>query len=69
MSEFTRCNWHTVEDIKRRAAKRGMEVTLVPEPLAGFERGVHAYVHKPGQAPKSGEHHGWFAAVGTECEC
>lgn len=63
MSELTRCNYCTLEDIKRRAKKDGEVVTTRPAKGGGVE----VATHKPGEEPK--EFGVWFMVLPDHCCC
>jgi len=72
MSELTRCNYCTLSDMKREAAKNGKVVTLVPNPDNG---GSNAYIHDPDvniMDPEIRKEYTWgiwFMEVGESCSC
>ncbi len=78
MSELTQCNFCRVRDIKRRAKKDGMKVTLMQDCNWGLE-GTNIYVHPPEvnvrkmeggeDGPRSKYRVGWAMSIGSSCSC
>ena len=58
MSELTLCNWHTLQDIKRQAAKRGAEVIL------SWDKGWIAARYSDQDKPSA-----WFLELTEGCVC
>lgn len=64
MSELTRCNHCTVEDMRKRASKRGVRVIIenVPDddPLAGWVSARYSDEQRPAA---------YFAELTAKCSC
>jgi hypothetical protein len=75
MSELTRCNFCNLRDIKARAKKRGMKVTLIRDD--SFKPGgKNIYVHPPSvnvrkleDEPRKEYCVGWMWEIGRSCSC
>ncbi len=67
MSELTKCNYCTVEEIKRRAKREGKILKFKSDPFHTWGNGKKAYLEDP--KTKLREHLGWFAEITDHCVC
>ena len=78
MSELTRCNFCSLEQIKREAKKKGQRVTVLPDARWGMG-GVNVYVHpkhvnvRVMEGGEDGErrsyHVSWMMQLTAHCCC
>lgn len=76
MSELTQCNFCSLQEVRRRAKKDGMRVTLRP----GWDGGTDVFVHPKNVTIPQGQQHDdsrfrkkycrqWMKEIGEQCGC
>ncbi len=63
------CNRCGLKRIRRDARRRGLDVTVRPEPTGSFPRGTGVYIHRLGERPTKCNKHAWYAAISRYCAC
>ncbi|NVM22877.1 MAG: hypothetical protein HWN68_13980 [Desulfobacterales bacterium] len=78
MSELTKCNYCSLQDIRRRAKERGEKVTVLHNSKWWYGKGCNVYVHPkdidlPNIKEDSKLHDrysvAWFAELPDHCCC
>ena len=69
MSELTKCNYCSLQAIKRDAKKKDLKVVIVPSKEMGSLGGVEVYVLKKGEKPSKKNWVSWMMKVTDSCVC
>lgn len=69
MSEMTRCNRCTLDDIEREAKRQGRKVLLEPDPTPEFPNAVRVIYIERGADSHLKLAGSWFAELTPECAC
>ena len=69
MSELTKCNYCSLQAIKRDAKKKGLKVVIVPSKVMSTLGGVEVHIVKLGDKLSKENWVSWMMKVTDSCVC